>query len=219
MDLYLKAGKSGSDLGDCPFAHYVRMVISIKGKSDECTVKPCVQESKPEWLVKDLDGKMPCLDHSGQRTTESADIAIYLDKTFPEPALTFGDAEKEVDASKAIAGIFPALAKLNKNTESPQELKDGLWNELKKADDYLDAECTADYLLGEKISLLDCSLAPKLYHLKVTLMAFNPELAMRLPSELWYLDAYMTRMFAHRAFTETKYPEETVIWGWESARK
>ena len=45
MDLYLKAGKSGSDLGDCPFAHYVRMVISIKGKSDECTVKPCVQAS------------------------------------------------------------------------------------------------------------------------------------------------------------------------------
>ena len=70
-----------------------------------------------------------------------------------------------------------------------------------------------------KISLLDCSLAPKLYHLKVTLMAFNPELAMRLPSELWYLDAYMTRMFAHPAFVGTKYPEDTVIWGWENARK
>ena len=41
---------------------------------------------------------------------------------------------------------------LFQNTESPQELKDGLWNELKKADDYLDAKCTADYLLGEKVS-------------------------------------------------------------------
>ena len=34
-----------------------------------------------------------------------------------------------------------------------------------------------------------------------------------------YLDAYMTRMLAHRAFTETKCPEETVVWGWEGARK
>jgi len=218
MDLYLKAGPSGSDLGDCPFAHYVRMVISIKGKGGQCTVKPCVQDSKPEWLVKDLGGKMPCLDHSGKRTIESADIAVYLDETFPEPALRFGDAEKQTGASEAIAGIFPALAKLNKNTESPQDLKDGLWNELKKVDAYLDTS-ESDFLLGDKISLLDCSLAPKLYHLKVTLMQFNPELAMRLPSELWYLDAYMTKVFAHRAFNETKCPEETVIWGWENARK
>ena len=26
-----------------------------------------IQDSKPEWLVKDLSGKMPCLDHSGKR--------------------------------------------------------------------------------------------------------------------------------------------------------
>ena len=26
-----------------------------------------IQDSKPEWLVKDLGGKMPCLDHSGKR--------------------------------------------------------------------------------------------------------------------------------------------------------
>ena len=45
---------------------------------------------------------------------ESADIATYLDETFPEPALRFGDAGKEAAASEAIAGIFPALAKLNK---------------------------------------------------------------------------------------------------------
>ena len=50
MDLYLKAGPSGSDLGDCPFAHYVRMVISIKGKGGECTVKPCVQGSSYHTL-------------------------------------------------------------------------------------------------------------------------------------------------------------------------
>ena len=46
--------------------------------------------------------------------TDSADIAIYLDETFPAPPLRFGDADKEASASEATAGIFPALAKLNK---------------------------------------------------------------------------------------------------------
>ena len=119
MDLYLKAGPSGSDLGDCPFAHYVRMVISIKGKGGECTVKPCVQgssyhildhiyifkltlkvaldvknchghepichliqDSKPEWLVKDLGGKMPCLDHSGKRTVGNTNQWTNISKSW-----------------------------------------------------------------------------------------------------------------------------------------
>ena len=51
MDLYLKAGPSGSDLGDCPFAHYVRMVIAVKSKGDECTVKPCVQGSSGHHIT------------------------------------------------------------------------------------------------------------------------------------------------------------------------
>ena len=30
MDLYLKAGPDGKSVGDCPFAHYVRMVLHAK---------------------------------------------------------------------------------------------------------------------------------------------------------------------------------------------
>ena len=56
MDLYLKAGPTGSDVGDCPFAHYVRMVIAVKSKGDECTVKPCVQASFTTYTVTQLHG-------------------------------------------------------------------------------------------------------------------------------------------------------------------
>ena len=50
MTIYLKAGPDGTSVGDCPFAQFVRMVLEEKGL--EYTVKPCVQETKPSWLVE-----------------------------------------------------------------------------------------------------------------------------------------------------------------------
>ena len=35
MELYIKAGPDGSDVGDCPFAHFVRAVIAFKGQNME----------------------------------------------------------------------------------------------------------------------------------------------------------------------------------------
>ena len=38
--------------------------------------------------------------------------------------------------------------------DSEEDLKDGLWKELKKIDHYLDEKCTADFLLGDKVEKL-----------------------------------------------------------------
>ena len=61
MELYIKAGPEDGQIGDCPFAHYVRCVMHFKGL--DCKVIPCKPETKPEWLLNDpdLNGKMPCL--------------------------------------------------------------------------------------------------------------------------------------------------------------
>ena len=40
----------------------------------------------------------------------------------------------------------------------------------------------------------------------------------QVPSQLTALAAYTDAMLAHSAFTQTMYPEETVIWGWTNAR-
>ena len=64
MELYLKAGPEGNEIGDCPFAHYVRMVLAEKGI--EYVAKPCVQETKPQWLVDGYGGSMPALLHDGE---------------------------------------------------------------------------------------------------------------------------------------------------------
>ena len=71
--------------------------------------------------------------------------------------------------------------------------------------------------------LVDCSLAPKLYHLDVAVKEFHPETHKKLQEDREYsgLRQYMKAAFAHRAFKETKYPPEVVIliWGWGEARK
>jgi hypothetical protein len=45
MELYCKAGPDGTETGDCPFAHYVRLVLEEKGLDSE--LKPTVPETKP----------------------------------------------------------------------------------------------------------------------------------------------------------------------------
>ncbi len=68
MDLYVKAGPDGKSVGDCPFAHYVRMVLKLKGVGDvNLHPLPNDPKAKPEWLVQEFDGKMPCLVREGKK--------------------------------------------------------------------------------------------------------------------------------------------------------
>jgi hypothetical protein len=56
MELYCKAAADGKSLGDCPFTHYVSMVLHAKGLKFD--LKPCTPETKPDWLVKGYEGKV-----------------------------------------------------------------------------------------------------------------------------------------------------------------
>ncbi|CAM9900535.1 unnamed protein product, partial [Phaeothamnion confervicola] len=76
MELLCKAGADGKSLGDCPFTHYVSMVLHHKGLPFKLT--PVAPDAKPDWLVEDYDGKMPCLVHDGEADTESSEIVRYL---------------------------------------------------------------------------------------------------------------------------------------------
>jgi len=77
MMLYVKAGPDGKTLGDCPFAHFVGMVLHEKKL--EYDLIPCTQETKPNWLIDFYEGKMPALRHRQECYTESSVIAEYLD--------------------------------------------------------------------------------------------------------------------------------------------
>ena len=108
MTLYVKAGPDGTSLGDCPFAHFVRMVLDVKGL--EYDLQPCIQSTKPSWLIEYYEGKMPALRHRKECYVESDTIAAYIDFFFPQPELTPSNPNDTDDAIAAVDGLFPAIA-------------------------------------------------------------------------------------------------------------
>lgn len=105
---------------------------------------------------------------------ESSVICEYLENLHPNPPLTFEGKEKI--ALEATSGIFPAMAKLVKSPEFDSGLEKALLEQLEKFEDFWAKRGQeGDYLLGDKISIADCSLAPKLYHMQSCLKHYYPE--------------------------------------------
>jgi len=112
MTLYLKPAEDGKSVGDCPFAHFVRMVLAEKGLEYELV--PSTQEAKPQWLIEDYGGKMPALRHRKECYVDSEVIAQYLDFFFKEPELS-GSSVDTTKATEVVDGFFPAMAKFVKH--------------------------------------------------------------------------------------------------------
>jgi glutathione S-transferase len=84
----------------CPFAHRSRLVLGEKRVAFELVEIDLA--NKPAWYSSvSLYGKVPALEHNGQRIVESAVINEYLEEVFPEPRLLPRDA-----AQRALARIW-----------------------------------------------------------------------------------------------------------------
>jgi glutathione S-transferase len=222
MTLYIKAGPDGKSVGDCPFAHYAQMVLHEKGLP--FTVIPSIQETKPDWLIDFYGGSMPALRHRKECYVDSDVIAQYLDFFFIEPKLSEYSKAVMSEASDSTDGFFPALAKYLKSTtdgdEADLELKESLKQALSKIEEQLNHDGkTGPYLAGdgEDLTLLDCALAPKLYHMSVGLKEFKSS-EIDVGSEFPLVKNYMDAVFDRESFKNSIYPEETIVWGWSNAR-
>lgn len=70
----------------CPFAHRTRLVLAEKSIRFELVEIDLA--NKPAWFSNvSLYGKVPALEHEGQRIVESAVINEYIEERFPEPRL------------------------------------------------------------------------------------------------------------------------------------
>ncbi|KAG7357841.1 glutathione S-transferase [Nitzschia inconspicua] len=213
MTLYLKAAEDGQSVGDCPFAHNVRMVLEEKGLDYD--LKPTSPDGKPRWLLEYYDGKMPALRHRKECYVESSVIVDYLEYFFPEPSLTPKD---DHGAADVLDGFFPAVAKFLKDTEDSDETTNNLKTKLQSFEDHLSKLPDGSFLCGQDFTLLDCRVVPQLYHLQVGIDGYKnglPALAKDFPKTY----AYMQTCFARPSFQASNYPAETVLWGWGNARK
>ncbi|CAJ1408948.1 unnamed protein product [Effrenium voratum] len=153
----LQAGPDAASLGDCPFTHSVQMALCLKGVDYE--VVPCVQETKPSWLLEECGGKMPCVCHKGEPHVETSEILAWIDCEFPTPSL-----QPPADLPEKVkgCGLFPAIAGFTKNTDAAKdpELRAKLESSLAQLGKLLEQ-------WGETMTLLDCDLLPKLYVMSV----------------------------------------------------
>lgn len=208
MTLYLKAAEDGVSVGDCPFAHFVRMVLEEKGL--EYDLKPSTQSTKPNWLIEHYEGKMPALRHRKECYVESGVIADYLEFFFPEPAL------KPKSDGAVLEGFFPAVAQYLKTKEGDDSEKlENLKVKLAQLNDHFSSNTFVD---GDSFSLLDCRLLPQLYHLRTGIEGFKsgvPDISAEYPN----VEKYYSLCASRPSFEKTLYPTETVLWGWGNARK
>lgn len=102
----------------CPFAHRSRLVLAEKRVAFELVEIDLA--NKPAWYGGvSLYGKVPALEHAGQRIVESAVINEYLDEVFPEPRLLPRDA-----GQRALARIWIDFA----NTRLAPAFTKVLWS-------------------------------------------------------------------------------------------
>ena len=217
MTLYCKAAEDGKSVGDCPFAHFVRLVLEEKGLEYE--LKPSTQETKPNWLIEYYEGKMPALRHRKECYVESSVIGSYLEFFFPEPSLTPSDKTLESKAETVLEGFFPAVAKFLKDTDDTDETLTNVQRKLQMVEDHLVASgsSTPGFLAGPEFTSVDCRIVPQLYHLSVGIQEFKngtPNLQEQYPK----LNDYLQRCMARPSFQATQYPPSTIIWGWTNAR-
>jgi len=219
MTLYVKPAANGKSIGDCPFAHFVRIVLAEKQLDYDLI--PCTQEAKPKWLLDDYEGKLPALRHRKECYVESEVIAQYLDFFFEEPELSLTEGMN--DAIAAIKDFFPAMAKFikhNPNGDDEDKEKQGVLEEkLSVLQAHLSTEGrTGPYLVGNgsRFTLLDASMAPKLYAMDVCLKKIKGspiDLVNKYPAVREYCDD----LFERPSFKSTvEYGPETVVWGWSA---
>jgi glutathione S-transferase len=151
----------------CPFAHRTRLVLSHKSVDFE--LREIDLRNKPSWFSTVSGyGKVPAIEHDGNRVWESAIINEYVDEVFPNPPLLPGHSGKRaiarlwIDwANTRFVPLFGAL--LRGTTEAARdEARSSLLSGL----DFLEREGFAKhseggpYFFGAAPSLVDFTLYP-----------------------------------------------------------
>ncbi|CDP00026.1 unnamed protein product [Coffea canephora] len=205
VEVCVKAAAGAPDiLGDCPFCH--RILLTLEVKKVPYKLHLINTDDKPQWfLAVNPEGKVPVIKFDDKWISDSDVIVGIIAEKYPEPPLS-----APPEASSVASKIFPAFVKFLKSKDPNDGTEQALVEELKALDEHLKAH--GPYINGEKISAVDLSLAPKLYHLETTLDHFK---GWKIPENLAHLHNYIKLVFSWETFDKTKAAKEHVIAGWK----
>lgn len=219
--MFCKSNKDGKQIGDCPYAQFLQLVLLKKGV--KYVVRPTLAEHKPEWLVEKHKGQMPAIMHHGNTLTDSLAIAEYLEKAYPHSPLTRQGAYSYQEVIEKTSGFFPAVTAFIKNKDETKD--DVLRAEVERQLDHMDEllrSTPGQYLAGIEMTLADLYLVPQLFHAVVALDHFkdfefyNMEADPTRPA----LEFYCERMFSSEEFNNKRVyvNVDSIVHGWKVAR-
>jgi len=187
------------------------MALRLKGVDYD--VVPCSPKTKPQWLLDEVGGKMPCVCHGGVLHVETSEILAWIDEEFPDPPLAVPAEFKNV-----LTGIFPAIAAYTKNMDGTKDgdLKLSLQVAFTRLRNHL-FSVDGGFLCGAEPTLLDCDLLSKLFVVEHA-TAHYKGFSLADFAETDELRMYYARGSALEAFFETAYPGDVCIQGWGEAR-
>ncbi|XP_060771374.1 chloride intracellular channel protein 1 [Neoarius graeffei] len=215
IELFVKAGSDGQSIGNCPFSQRLFMVLWLKGVTFNVTTVD--MKRKPD-VLKDLapGAQPPFLLYGREVKTDTNKIEEFLeDHLCPPkyPRLAAHNPESNT-AGMDVFSKFSAYIK-NSNPGMNDNLEKGLLKALMKLDDYLSSplpdeidENSADevttssrpFLDGQKLTLADCNLLPKLHIIKVVCLKFR---GFSIPRNLLSLWRYLEAAYAREEFSST----------------
>lgn len=205
IHLFIRAGNDGRSKGACPFCHDVFMKLLIKREAEnEFSFDVVTINCKtPPQEFKEISKKLPTLVHGDVVLNDVDDIGDYLDENFTTYPLNIRDA----DAFRVQSNVFTRFTYLIKDvTNNPQPLLD----ELDKINQFLRSRGTK-YISGNHITGLDCSLWPKLQHIRVATDYF---LRFTIPTEFDDLWRYLASAYELDAFVKSCPSDQEIILHW-----
>ncbi|XXG54882.1 hypothetical protein AAC387_Pa03g2652 [Persea americana] len=205
LQVCVKAATGAPDvLGDCPFCQ--RVILTLEEKHLPYEMKLVDLSDKPQWFLEiSPEGKVPVVKFDDKWVADSDVITQLLEEKYPNPSLVTPPEFASVGSK-----IFPPFVKFLKSKDPHDGSEQALLDELRALDEHLKAH--GPYIAGENVCAADLSLAPKLYHLKVTFGYFK---SWTIPKDLTHVHKYTELLFSRESFLKTKPPkDEYVIAGW-----
>jgi len=199
------AGRDGRSKGACPFCQDVFLKLLIKREADNDFSFDVITINckNPPKEFKEISKKLPTLVHGDIVLNDIDDIEDYLDSLYPNYKLSIQDP----DAFKIQSNVFIRFTYLIKDVHNnPQTLLD----ELAKINNFLRTRGTK-YISGNQITGLDCSLWPKLQHIRV---AADYILRLSIPNEFSSLWRYLGSAYELDAFIKSCPSDQEIVLHW-----
>ncbi len=157
-----------------PYAIRVMIQIAAKGLDFEVTLPPGGWPATDEYKAQNPIGKIPALQVGDTIIPESTVIMDYLESEFPEPALQPADPlalarmrllvrMTDLYLGTQMSPIFQNMMGRG-SQQAAEEAASKAMETLAWMDHYADG---APYLIGDRLSLADCTLGPILYFVGV----------------------------------------------------